>query len=70
MATVTVSGRAQVVEKMAQESVSVYVDIRGLQPGRYELPARVILPVGLDVRQADAPAAIKVDIESVARSGP
>lgn len=69
-ATVTVSGRAQVVEKMAQESVSVYVDIRGLQPGRYELPARVILPVGLDVRQVVEPAAIKVDIESVARSGP
>jgi YbbR domain-containing protein len=69
-ASVTVSGRAQLVEKLPQDAVSVYVDVRSLQPGRYELPARVILPAGLDVRQAVDPATIKVDIEPAARSGP
>jgi hypothetical protein len=69
-ATVTISGRAQVVEKMQQDAVSLYVDVRGLQPGRYELPARVILPVGLDVRPVVDPAVIKVDTESAARNGP
>lgn len=70
VAVVTVTGRAQVVEKLPQEALSVYVDVRGLQPGRYELPARVILPVGLDVQQAVEPAVVKVDIDPVARGGP
>jgi YbbR domain-containing protein len=69
-ATVTVTGRAQVVEKIAQDSVSVYVDVRGLAAGSYELPLRVILPVGLDVRQTADPTTVKVEIEPQARSGP
>lgn len=69
-ASVSVSGRAQLVEKIPQDAVSVYVDVRGLQPGRYELPTRVILPAGLDVRQTAEPAVIKVDIEPAVRSGP
>lgn len=69
-ATITVAGRAQVVEKMAPDSVSVYVDVRGLDAGKYELPARVILPVGMDVRQTAEPPTVKVEIEAAPRSGP
>lgn len=67
--TVSVTGRAQTVEKMAQDSVSVYVDLRGLGPGKYELPARVILPVGVDVRHTVAPPTINVEIDASAAGG-
>jgi len=66
----TLSGRADVVEKAAAGTLAAYVDVRGLASGRYELPIRPLLPVVSDLRCELEPkvATVDVDIQKATRN--
>ena len=59
----TLSGRADAVEKAAAGAIAAYVDVRGLASGRYELPIRPLLPAVSEVRCDIEPKVASVEVE-------
>jgi hypothetical protein len=54
-------GGRSALDRLRSDSASVYVDLAGLGPGRYNLPVRVEPPPDFEVLQTD-PATVSVRI--------
>ena len=62
---VSLHGRVEVIDRVADDSIRVFVDCVGLDPlESYELPVNVHLPSGVDVTATVEPQMVKVNFET------
>lgn len=62
---VTVKGRSEELENLTQDSITVFVDVTGVEPrGSYVLPVLVHLPPGMDVTAGVSPESVNVIFEA------
>jgi YbbR domain-containing protein len=61
--SVLLKGRAELLEKIAEADIRVFIDGSSLEnPGTYELPVTVHYPSGMDMDAEATPKTVKVTV--------